>query len=152
VRIRKATAHDVEAVTRLEKELFPTDAWSSAAVAEELTGDTRRAVVACDDEGVCGYAVTMRSDDVVDLVRIAVAVPHRRTGLGRRLLTEVATSARAEGARRMMLEVGAANEPALRLYGGEGFVEIDRRPRYYRDGTDAVVLQKPLEPVAGEES
>ena len=30
------------------------------------------------------------------------------------------------------------------FYAVAGFVEIDRRPRYYRDGTDAVVLRASL--------
>ena len=48
------------------------------------------------------------------------------------------------GADRMLLEVGAGNAAALGLYAAAGFVEIDRRPRYYRDGADAVVLRLPL--------
>jgi ribosomal protein S18 acetylase RimI-like enzyme len=44
----------------------------------------------------------------------------------------------------MLLEVSAANTGALAFYAASGFVEIDRRPRYYRDGTDAVVLRAAL--------
>ena len=36
------------------------------------------------------------------------------------------------------------NADALAFYADRGFVEIDRRPRYYRDGTTAVVLRLPL--------
>ena len=57
----------------------------------------------------------------------------------------------------MLLEVAAGNEAALAFYAAEGFTEIDRRRRYYRDGTDAVVLRLDLggdasvdqEPAAG---
>jgi ribosomal protein S18 acetylase RimI-like enzyme len=45
----------------------------------------------------------------------------------------------------MLLEVSAANVGALGFYAAEGFGEIDRRRRYYRDGTDAVVLQRVLD-------
>jgi ribosomal-protein-alanine N-acetyltransferase len=41
----------------------------------------------------------------------------------------------------MLLEVSAANQAALALYEAAGFEEIDRRRRYYRDGTDAVVMR-----------
>ena len=40
-----------------------------------------------------------------------------------------------------LLEVAATNDAALRLYAAEGFTEIDRRRRYYRDGADAVVMR-----------
>ncbi len=41
---------------------------------------------------------------------------------------------------RIWLEVHAANQPALSLYSGMGFQEVGRRPKYYRDGGDAVLF------------
>jgi [ribosomal protein S18]-alanine N-acetyltransferase len=140
VRIRAAAPGDVDAVHALEVRLFGADAWSRDSVRAELTGPRRVAVVACDP-GVVGYAVTMASGDVVDLHRVAVDPGHRRVGVGRRLLARVLEQAQAD---RMLLEVSAANVGALGFYAAEGFREIDRRPRYYRDGTDAVVLQRLL--------
>jgi len=49
-----------------------------------------------------------------------------------------------DGARRLLLEVSAENEVALRFYATAGFAEIDRRRRYYRDGSDALVLGRSL--------
>lgn len=143
--IRPATRDDVPAVVALENELFGPDAWSPRGAADELTGPSRRAVVACAEDGsVDGYAVTRTSDDVVDLHRIAVAPARRRTGLGRALLDEVRRAARADGATRMLLEVSADNATALAFYAAEGFTQIDRRRGYYRDGSDALVLRAPV--------
>ena len=135
--LRPAAPADVARVTALEAELFGPDAWSEASVQEELTGPGRRAVVAEADEGVVGYVVTAPAGDVVDLQRIAVAPPYRRRGLARRLLDAVAPSV------PLLLEVSAANTGALAFYAAEGFAEIGRRRRYYRDGTDAVVMRRP---------
>ncbi|MGE4133396.1 MAG: GNAT family N-acetyltransferase [Bdellovibrionales bacterium] len=41
---------------------------------------------------------------------------------------------------RIWLEVHAANQPALNLYEKLGFQAVGRRPKYYRDGGDAVLL------------
>ena len=142
--IRPATAGDVAPVTALEQQVFGADAWSEVSVREELTGAHRCAVVGSDGGSVVGYAVTRASGDVVDLQRIAVDPQHRRTGLASRLLAAVRTAARAGGASRMLLEVSAANAAAMAFYAAEGFTEIDRRPRYYRDGSDALVLRAPL--------
>ena len=43
-----------------------------------------------------------------------------------------------------MLEVKASNQGALSLYSKLGFDEVGRRPRYYSDGEDALLLQKQL--------
>jgi ribosomal-protein-alanine N-acetyltransferase len=135
--IRPATPDDVDAVTALEAAVFGRDAWTRAMVVEELTGRRRDAWVADD---VVGYAVTLRGDDVMDLQRIAVAPEHRRRGIARELLE----TAMAAGRGRMLLEVSATNEGAIAFYVRSGFAEIDRRRRYYRDGSDAIVMEATL--------
>jgi len=132
--LRPATSVDAPAVHGLERELFGADAWSEDSVREELTGPHRVALVACDPD-VVGYVVTMSSGDSSDLLRIGVRASHRRRGLARELLAAVRTE------ERMLLEVGADNSAALAFYAAEGFVELDRRRRYYRDGSDAVVME-----------
>jgi ribosomal protein S18 acetylase RimI-like enzyme len=136
VAVRPATTDDVGEVTALEDELFGPDAWSEASVREELTGSGRRSAVATADGVVVGYAVTARAGDLVDLHRIAVQPGLRRRGVARQLL-----AALAEG--ETLLEVSARNDGALAFYAAEGFTEITRRRRYYRDGSDAVVMRRP---------
>jgi len=87
------------------------------------------------------YACLMYAEDSGDLLRIAVASSHRRLGLGRRLMTRILDRARDLGLQQVLLEVGAGNEAAIELYAELGFAEIDRRPRYYADGEDAVVMR-----------
>ena len=140
--LREAEVGDVAAVVDLERLLFGADAWNEAQVRDELTGERRRAWVVGDP--VVGYAVTLAAGDVVDLNRIAVHPDHQRQGVARRLLDAAVGAARTARADRVLLEVSAANTAALAFYAAAGFVEIDRRRRYYRDGTDAVVMRLPL--------
>lgn len=143
--LRPATVEDVPALARLEQELFGIDAWSADLLTAEVTGPRRRTVVAVDEAGqVVGYAVTLQTDDVLDLQRIAVDPAHRRAGVATRLLVEVQALGRDDRAHRMLLEVSAANTAALSFYAARDFVQIDRRARYYRDGTDAVVMRATL--------
>jgi ribosomal-protein-alanine N-acetyltransferase len=140
VNLRPAVEGDVAAVVLLERSLFGADAWSESVVRAELLGDGRYAVVAVSDGNVVGYAVTREAGDVLDLQRIAVHPAHRRTGLARAMLERVAAASR-QSQQRMLLEVSAANLAARGFYEAEGFREIARRRRYYRDGTDALVLE-----------
>ncbi len=140
--LRRAAAGDAEAICVLEERLFGSEAWSASSVVAELAGSDRFAVVAARDDEVLGYAVTMRAGDGVDLQRIAVHPSIRRSGVAHALLATAADQARADHAERIMLEVSARNRPAVEFYAKEGFVEVARRYRYYRDGSDALVLER----------
>lgn len=142
--MRPATAEDLPALVSLERQLFAAEAWSEAALRSELDGPGRSATVAVDGDVVVGYAITMLLGDIVDLQRIGVHPDRQRRGTARRLLAGTLEAARARGANRMLLEVSASNRAAVAFYLAQGFSEIDRRPRYYSDGSDALVLSRSL--------
>jgi [ribosomal protein S18]-alanine N-acetyltransferase len=146
--IRPATAADVDAIARLEQENLGDDAWSRALVEEGVAGElpTVRYLVAEEGDDVVGHAVVSVVADISELQRIAVDPFHRRDGLATRLLDEVVVLARDEGADRLLLEVREDNHGAIAFYAARGFVEIDRRPRYFRDGGAAVVMCRGVGP------
>jgi ribosomal-protein-alanine N-acetyltransferase len=144
--VRPARTDDVAAVFRLEEECLGVDAWSEALVRDGIEGDlpTITYLVAELDGEVVGHAVTSSAGDIAELQRIAVAEAHRRRGVAATLLGGVVDAARRTPADRLLLEVREDNRAAIAFYAGQGFVEIDRRPRYYADGTTAVVMRRPL--------
>jgi ribosomal-protein-alanine N-acetyltransferase len=145
VNLRAAVPDDAAAIADLERDMFGADAWSLALVVAELSGATGSGTLAVGDGGLVGYAVTRRSGDTVDLQRIAVRPAHRRRGVARALLRAAVGESRRAGARWMLLEVSETNRAALAFYARAGFGEINRRRRYYRDGSDALVLRLPLD-------
>ena len=144
--IRPATADDVDAIAGLEWENLGRDAWSRALVEEGVAGElpTIHYLVADDGDEVVGHAVVSVVADISELQRIAVDAAHRRAGLATGLLDEAVGLARDEGADRLLLEVREDNAGAIAFYVARGFVEIDRRPRYYRDGGTAVVMRRDI--------
>ena len=142
--LRTATPDDAPGIAALDKVLFDVEAWSLPSVVGEISGEGRFAVVAVSDGELLGYAMTMRADEVVDLQRIGVLTSEQRKGIAHRLLAAALDQARADGGHLMLLEVSSTNKAALAFYAAEGFVEIDRRRRYYRDGSDGLVLRKSL--------
>lgn len=139
--IRLATEGDLADVAVLETELFGPDAWDDLALRAELDGPGRRFVVAVD-EVLSGYAVFRSIGDVVDLQRIGVSPAQQRSGVATALLDDLL--AHPGEADRMMLEVSAANVAAIAFYLRNGFAELATRPRYYRDGSDALVMSLDL--------
>ena len=150
-RVRPAGRDDVLAVVRLEADNLGVDAWSAGLVEEGVVGHlpTITYLVAEVEGELVGHAVASIVGDIAELQRIAVDHEHRRTGLASALLDAVVAAAREAGADRVLLEVREDNAGALSFYAARGFVEIDRRPRYYRDGTTAVVLRLGIGPRCG---
>ncbi len=143
---RPANAADVDAVVALEAATQGGDAWSEGLVRDGIEGGlpTISYLVAENAGDVVGYAVASYAGDIAELQRIGVAEDLRRTGVASDLLAAIVDHAPSTGADRMLLEVRADNRGAIAFYAARGFVEIDRRARYYRDGTDAVVMRLPL--------
>jgi len=140
--IRLARAEDAAALATLELDAFGSDAWNPAQVEAELAGATRRVVVAEADGRVIGYGSISVAGDVADLTRIVVAESKRRAGVASALLAALHDAAALAGVERMLLEVAAANSGALALYRTHGYAEISRRPGYYADGDDALVMAR----------
>lgn len=143
-RVERAGPEDVAAIADLEMACLGVDAWSEPLVRDGVAGGlpTIHYLVARVAGQVVGHAVTSVVADVAELQRIAVDPAHRRTGLATALLAAVVGLARDEGAERLLLEVREDNQGALAFYSQRGFSELDRRPRYYRDGATAVVLER----------
>ncbi len=144
--IRTATPDDVPAIAALEAACLGADAWSERLVEEGVTGalPTIRYLVAEAGGVLAGYAAASIVADIAELQRIAVDAGHRRGGLATELLDGVVDAATREGADRLLIEVRDDNVGALAFYDAGGFVEIDRRRSYYRDGGTAVVMRRLL--------
>ncbi|HEY3528106.1 MAG TPA: ribosomal protein S18-alanine N-acetyltransferase [Nocardioides sp.] len=143
--IRPAERGDGPAIAALEKQAFGSDAWSDDLLAEGLSGEIPGTLyLVAVEAGVLGYAAASLFADVAELQRIAVAVTHRRTGIASALLERVEEEARLRYSERLLLEVREGNAGALAFYARRGFTEVNRRPRYYADGTTAIVLERRL--------
>ncbi|MFZ3452582.1 ribosomal protein S18-alanine N-acetyltransferase [Arthrobacter sp. 7Tela_A1] len=140
------TEADIPAVDALEQAMFPVDAWPTQMFYDELgQEDTRSYYVAEAPDGtVIGYAGLMCVLPIADVQTIAVDAACEGSGIGSRLLTALLDEAKTRGAADVLLEVRADNPRAQRLYRWFGFEQIHVRPRYYRDGADALIMRLEL--------
>jgi ribosomal-protein-alanine N-acetyltransferase len=91
-----------------------------------------------------GMILIRVTEDEAEVLTLAVAPEARRQGVAGALLAAAMAAARAQAARTMVLEVAIGNAAARALYERAGFVEAGRRPRYYADGGDALILRARL--------
>lgn len=146
-------ARHVAEVAALEAAVMGTDAWNEALVADELGRADRVwwAAYAADpkmplsaEAPLVGYAGGWVVDGDLQILKVGVDPAWRRHGIARVLLARVADDTRNLGARTSSLEVRAGNAGAQALYAALGYEALGRRPRYYSDGEDALIMQGPL--------
>ena len=146
-------ARHVADVAALEAAVMGTDAWNEALVADELGRADRVwwAAYAVDpkmplsaEAPLVGYAGGWVVDGDLQILKVGVDPAWRRHGIARVLLARVADDARNLGARTSSLEVRTGNAGAQALYAALGYEALGRRPRYYSDGEDALIMQGPL--------
>lgn len=143
VTVRPLRWWDLPAAHDIEQRLFPSDAWSAEQFWSELAQPSRTYLGALDDGRLVAYAGLSRVGADADVQTVAVAADQQGRGLARTLLRQLLAGADASGVTHTFLEVRADNAPALGLYASLGFEEISRRPRYYADGSDAVIMRRP---------
>lgn len=135
---------DVGAVLEIERLSFSAP-WPAFAFEQELTANrlAHYCVVRLADRVVAFGGIWLMVDEA-HITTFGVHPDHRRKGIGRRLLLQLAEVALELGSARMTLEVRVSNLPAQALYRSFGFAVSGRRVAYYSDdGEDALVMTTP---------
>lgn len=138
--IRAAQLWDLDDVVQIAARPFAAR-WSRQAYAEEVVRTDSIFLVA-DAGSARGYLVARRGHGSVDLLDLAAA--QDGTGIGRALWQALIAAARAQGVPRILLEVSAANARARLFYVRAGAQVVGRRPKFYNDGSDAILMDYPL--------
>lgn len=145
--VRAAREEDLAAVLMLERGMVEAPHWTEAQYREILQQTTRCFFVAEMTGEIVGFAVGSAMMAVAaELESVAVRPDWRRAGVGRALCEAVIGWSRAQDAAEMELEVRAGGSGPIALYRSLGFLEVGRRPNYYRDPMeDAVLMRLDLE-------
>ena len=118
IRLRAlADAPDAFGSTYDETAARPMDSWTKQL--QEI--DTFVAAVDGEDVGLVRGAHDDLRPDAAWLISMWVAPEARGQGVGEALIDAVVEWARVRGARRMLLDVGDHNQPAIALYARKGF-------------------------------
>ncbi|MCO6389137.1 GNAT family N-acetyltransferase [Aliihoeflea sp. 40Bstr573] len=98
--------------------------------------------------GPVGFVLVRQAADEAEILTVAVARSARRLGLGRSLMDAVLRALHAARTASLFLEVDETNAPAIALYRRLGFIQVGRRPDYYKQPgggrTGAIVMRRDL--------
>ena len=147
--IRPARLNDFSLLKTLEQASF-SDPWGDTGLIEELEVHHEEGfhrVYFYEEEGITkAYLIGFRLEDEWQIYRIAVLPSYRQQGIASKFLRGMLQLARQAGIVKCTLEARENNVAALALYRKLGFIEVGRRPNFYRDtGEAAVLLDSDLE-------
>lgn len=134
--IRPGGREDIAGVDAVMRAAFDPrfgETWRPEQIAATLAAPGGRLLTLCEaGGGLIGFSLVRALAGEAELLLLAIAPAARRRGLGGRMLLTALEDCRQAGASAVFLEVREDNHPARRLYWRHGFVEIGRRPGYYR--------------------
>lgn len=136
--IKLATKENVADILKIENACFSTP-WTEQGISESIADANTFLYVAYVDGAVAGYmGVQIFSGDGF-VTNVATLPNFRRKGVARALINE----ALKHEMNFLTLEVRESNAPAINLYKSLGFVEVGKRPRFYRNpDEDALLMTK----------
>jgi len=142
--IRRARKEDYAAFAAIEAEHPGYPAWGVEGF--EAEEKNRHSVtLAADCEGrAAGFINFWILRPQVQLNTLAVSKAFLRQGAASALLGKLCEYAAKTLCREIDLEVNEHNAPALALYRRHGFELVGRRPKFYNNADDALLLRKTL--------
>ena len=134
-------------IHEIEKLSFPSP-WSLDALQSEINNPISYLWVFESEKVLSGYICFWMFNKEAQVLSLAVHPRDRGKGFGHYLLKKMIETAVSKGVRNICLEVRPSNLAGNKLYQKLGFVEVYRRPRYYSNTEDAIVMG--LSPLAEE--
>ncbi len=139
--ILPASLRDLAGLRRLEQACFPRDAWPLLDLIAVLSWpDVVRLKAIADGQMVGFIAGDLNpAEPIAWIATLGVLPEYQRRGIGRALLQ--ACESRLTG-KRIRLCVRPSNQAAIQMYLQAGYLAVDTWPHYYKDGEDALVMEK----------
>ena len=145
LRYREYQPADFDHLCELDSLCFPPEvAYSPEEIAAALADPAAFAFVAESEEQVVAFVLAGTRRRLGHIITIDVHADFRRRGMGDQLMELAEQRLRQRGATRLILEVAASNEAAIAFYRARGFSLQRLLPHYYRDGSDAYLMEKSL--------
>ena len=128
-----AAVHQLECASQQEP-------WSLQHFADELDNPIASVNLYWHHAQLAGFLCSWLVAGELQIQNLATLPAFRRRGVAVRLLEHVVTRSMAAGFSSAWLEVRLSNTPAIALYERFGFSACGKRPAYYPDGEDALIM------------
>jgi ribosomal-protein-alanine N-acetyltransferase len=130
-----ARSTDAREIAEMSRDLIEqglTWSWTPARVQHFISGPESSVVVARREQQLAAFAIMHFGDEVAHLNLLAVAIEHRRQGIGSQLIEWLTRTAIEAGVFRINLELRTHNDAARHFYSRLGFNQLGVVQGYYQ--------------------
>ncbi len=143
-KFRAVKPADLSQVLIIERSCFSkADAYSKKRF-ELYSRAGNNFIVAEKANEITGYIIAKAKKNLVDFVSLAISKKHQGLGIGTALIKLIINRSKACGIKKACLEVKTTNKKAISFYKKLGFETKKSIKKYYRDGKNAYLMEKPL--------
>ena len=144
IEIQKMTKEHLEQIKDILLTEFD-EFWNAEVLAKELENPLSTYIVAVNEEQqVVGYAGLWQPIDEGHVTNIVTRLDKRGNKIATKMLEELIKLAKKKSLKCVTLEVNVHNEIAINLYKKYNFKEVGRRPKYYNNIDDALIMTKEI--------
>lgn len=142
ITVRQMEIDDLQQVMTIENENFSVP-WTETGFFSFLIRQDAIFLIAEEDGEILGYCGVLTALDEGDITNVAVKKDRQRSGIGKKLITQLILTAADAGVTTLHLEVRTSNHKAISLYEQMGFKQAGIRRDYYEDPVeDAVIMSR----------
>ena len=143
IKIEKMTKWHLEQIRDILQTEFD-EFWNAEVLSKELENPLSTYIVAISDNKVVGYAGLWQPCDEAHITNIVTKLDKRGNKIATKMLEELIEIAKNKDLNCVTLEVNVHNEIAIKLYEKYNFKEVGRRPKYYNNIDDAIIMTKEI--------
>ena len=142
VSIRAATLDDIPAILALEQSAPSASHWNAEQYKSRVQSQIEDAcflVAECEGK-IAGFICARIVAGEWEIENVVVTKEFRRRGVAVELMRSLLAKWEQAAGTAILLEVRESNAAARALYAKNGFEEVGRRPRYYREPVENAIL------------
>ena len=139
ITIEKMTKNHLEQIKDILQNEFDKF-WNADVLKKELENPLSTYIVAINEGQVVGYAGVWQPLDEGHITNIVTKLDKRGNKIATKMLEELINIAKGRDLKCVTLEVNVHNDIAIKLYRKYNFKEVGKRPRYYNNTDDALIM------------
>lgn len=133
IKIENASTDDLAYLVKFEQEYFSSNPYTEEQILSDI--EKNRMLIAKENSQIIGY-LSYTISDQIEILKICVDKDKRNLGIGQTLIDKLSFYQKD-----IFLEV-SENNLAKNFYAKLGFKLISVRKKYYKDGSDALIMVK----------